>query len=105
MSQSIGFGEDENCYGILFPMGSLEKPCWEMSFYQTERGRKTGIAYIQNLLGSHCPIYKFELMLKEIVSRSVVAPFIPKDRRGSLKKVVKVDWKPRGNTRPKYKDN
>ena len=105
MGQSIGFGEDGKCYGLLFPMRNPMKPSWEMSFYQTERGRKIGITYLQGLLGSQCPIYKYELTMKDIVSRSVIAPFIPKDRSSSLKRVVKVDWNPKENMRPKYKDN
>jgi hypothetical protein len=104
MSQSITFGKDGKCYGILFPMGARERPVWEMSFYATERGRKTGIAYLFKLLGDQCPMYKFELTLAEIVRRGVIVPFIPGDRAGKLERMVKPDWKPK-KERPAWKDN
>ena len=85
-------------------MGTIENPVWEMSFYTTERSRKTGIAYFFKLLGAQCPMCKFELKLAEIVKRGVVIPFIPNDRAGKLERVVEIDWKSR-NPRPKWKDN
>lgn len=86
-------------------MGTLEEPYWEMGFYSTERGRKVGIAYLWKLLGEQCPIYKFELSLGEIVKRSVIVPFIPRDRSGELKKVVKVEKGHMKSERPKWRDN
>ena len=105
MSQSICFGKDGKCYGILFPMGIHPQPAWEMSFYTTERGRKTGIAYLFKLLGDLCPMYKFELTLAEIVKRGVLVPFIPGDHVGKLERVVKPEYKHKGDKRPKWRDN
>lgn len=85
-------------------MGIHPEPIWQMSFYTTERGRRTGIAYLFKLLGDQCPMYKFELTLAEIVKRGVIIPFIPGDHTGELERVVEPEWKSR-NPRPKWKDN
>lgn len=105
MSLPVDFGEDNKVYGLLFPLGPREKPCWNMSFYTTERGRKRGATYLVSLMGSQCPIYKFELPLAEIVKRSSIVPFLPKDRPGALERVVKIEKTHMKSERPKYKDN
>jgi len=105
MSLGIGFGDDGKVYGLLYTMGPLEKPHWEMAFYLSERSRKGGITYLQKLHGSHCPIMRFELTLSEIRERAVLAPFIPKDHTGGLEHVVNPEWKHKGDKRPGWKDN
>ena len=105
MSLPISFGKDDKAYGLLFSLGPLEKPHWEMSFYSSERGRKMGIRYLHKLLGAYCPILRFELTLSEIRQRGVLAPFIPGDRIGELENVVKPEWKHKGDKRPIWKDN
>jgi len=105
MSLPIGFDKNGKAYGLLFPMGTIEVPCWEMSFYSTKRGRKIGIAYLRRLEGEQCPIYEFELNRSEIVKQSRIVPLISKDHTGKFKEVVKVDWKPKGDKRPKWKEN
>lgn len=105
MSLPASFGKDDKVYGLLFPMGPLEKPHWDMSFYSSERGQKMGIRYLHKLLGAHCPILRFELTLSEIRQRSVLAPFLPKDHTGGLENVVNPKWQHKGDKRPKWKDN
>lgn len=105
MSLGIGFGDDGKVYGLLYPMGGPEQHSWELSFYHSERGRKMGIRYLQNLLGSYCPLLKFELTLAEIKERGVVIPFIPKEKTGNMEHVVKPEFKYKGQRRPKWRDN
>lgn len=105
MSPPISFGDDGKVYGLLYPMGALEKPCWQIGFYSTERGRRTGITYLHKLLGIHCPILRFELTLSEIRERGVLAPSIPKDHTGGLEQVINPKWQHIGDKRLKLKDN
>lgn len=106
MSQSVSFGDDGKIYGLLFPMGNQIRRDWQMSFYATARGRKTGERYLHKLLGAYCPILRFELTLVEIRERGTLVPFVPRDRAGEVdKNVVNPKWKHKGNKRPAWKDN
>lgn len=105
MSLGANFNEQGMIYGLLYPMGLPERHCWEMAFYSSERTRKRGITYLHKLLGAQCPILKFELTLSEIRERAILAPFIPKDQPGELKRVVNPQWKHKGAKRPAWRDN
>ena len=86
MGLGNSFGEDGKIYGLLYPMGTPNRVCWEMSFYATKRGRKMGLAYLHKLLGLECPIMQFEFTLNEIRDRAVLSPFIPPDRSINMEK-------------------
>jgi hypothetical protein len=101
MSQSVEFGDDGKIYGLLFPMGNPEiRSAWQMSFYSTPRGRKTGKRYLHKLLGEYCPVLRFELTLTEIRERSTLVPFVPTDRAGEVDEhVVNPKWRYKGKRR------
>jgi hypothetical protein len=76
MSLPIDFGKDNKVYGLLFPIGFI----WQMSFYSSERGRKTGMKHLQReITGQNQPILKFELSLTEIYERGIIVPFLQND--------------------------
>lgn len=70
-------------YCILLVKISITKEFlgWEMSFYDSEKGRKRGISYLRSKHLGQYPLYQFELRLEDVLDVSVAVPFIPEDRR------------------------
>lgn len=94
------FNKEGKVYGLLYPMGNPEQHCWEMAFYLSGTTRKRGITYLHKLLGSYCPIYKFELTMSEVRERAILVPFIPRDHEAELGRVVKVECRHKNGKRP-----
>lgn len=76
MSFPIGFSDKGICYGLLYlaPWGR------HMNFYESERGRNTGLSHIHRYY-PECSTYIFEISFDEIVKRAIIAPNTKDSRR------------------------